>query len=104
MPADKLTVLFVVNNFLPIFQSLSGDPQIFPFVPVIDNEVIPRDPLLMLKEGNFSPIPWLTGVARDEGIFGYVQGMSHLLVNIFPQIFAEEYILEASIGLLFHIL
>jgi len=35
--------------------------------PTIDGEFLPKDPMEMLKEGDFKKIPLLIGSNRDEG-------------------------------------
>lgn len=38
------------------------------FVPTVDGDFIPDDPLKMLKNGTFQKLPWLLGVNGGEGL------------------------------------
>ena len=51
------------------------------FVPRIDKEAkkpfLPEHPLALMKEGRINKVPWMTGVAREEGL-GFVYGKQYL--------------------------
>ncbi len=38
------------------------------FVPTVDGNFVPAEPIELLRNGNFSKIPWLTGVNAGEGL------------------------------------
>lgn len=52
---------------LSLFQSPIRDNTDL-FVPTIDKDFIPDDPMKLLKLGRFHAVPWLTGVNLGEGL------------------------------------
>ena len=50
-------------------ESYNGGPIGYTFVPTIDADIIPYDPEIMLRKGDFKKCPLLLGVNKDEGSY-----------------------------------
>lgn len=58
LPAKTISTI-QWNSYKRILQFFSA--------PTIDGEFLPKDPMEMLKEGNFKKVPLLIGSNHDEG-------------------------------------
>ena len=52
-----------------ILESYNGGPIGYNYVPVIDSDFIPYDPIQMIENGDYKRCPILLGVNRDEGAY-----------------------------------
>lgn len=54
----------------------------FPFVPIVDGDLLPEDPSILLKKRDFKPIPVLVGSVTNEAIYFLVYHLyEYLKIN-----------------------
>jgi acetylcholinesterase len=60
---------------LSVMQWYIYDVMKFPFAPTVDGVFLPRQPVQMLREGDFKNTELLIGSNLDEGKFNILSGM-----------------------------